>query len=595
MSVPSPAPTVDPRTSGVFEAQGITAASSEGPEREDLARKLAIVAAFRIGLVTVSLGASFLLTGTVAQGVSRWNYTLIAAAYVISLIYALALRFSDHVEPLAYAQIVVDAILVSWLVLMTGGNESVFSFAYTFVVLGSAMTLYRRGAVIGVLTSLLLFGTIVLLHVEGGLAFLPRVAQGPAALSFFMHSIGLGLLGFLANTLTETARARGQMLAEKESEFERLEELQAAILRSLPAGLMTIDGQGLVHYVNESALAILRYRHRDVIGNPLTEVAPSVAEPWAIILKSGRVPAPRDRFEGNFVRQDGSSIRLGFSFAPLSSRPEDLGLIVVFQDVTDIVRLKEAVERSERLASVGKLAAGLAHEVRNPLSSMCASIDVLQQALSPPDELKRLMDNVVIEADRLNVLITDFLDFARPRSLNRVETDVSALVSSVMEVFEHDAALRHVESVVSLEPGLMATVDEDAIRQIIWNLARNAAQAMKKADGRLTVITRSFDDWAEIVIRDNGPGVPDSVLRRIFDPFFTTKEEGTGLGLAIVHSLIDAHEGRILVSSAEGQGTEFTLRLPRSELAHRYEPNPEETDPALNVTPSQFEIFGGPL
>jgi len=589
----SAAPAIDPNSPGVYEAQPPTRASVA--EREELARKLAVVAAFRIALVTVSLGASFIVSDPGPVGVSTWKYTLIAAAYVISLIYALALRFSTHVEPLAYAQVVVDAILVSWLVLMTGGNESVFTFAYTFVVLGSAMTLYRLGASIGVLTSLLLFGTIVLLHVEGVLSFLPRVAEGPAALSFFMHSIGLGLLGFLANTLAETARARGRLLAEKETEFERLEELQAAILRSLPAGLMTIDGDGMVRYVNEAALGILCYRHRDVIGRHLDQVAPSIAEPWTIILRSGRVPSPRDRFEGNFAVAEDHQIRLGFSFAPLSPRPEDLGLIVVFQDVTDIVRLKEAVERSERLASIGKLAAGLAHEVRNPLSSMCASIDVLSQTLSPPDSLKRLMDNIVLEADRLNVLITDFLDFARPRDLDREDTDLSALVSSVMEVFQHDSTLKRVECVVSLEPGLIASIDADAIRQIIWNLARNAAQAVKDSEGRLTVITRSFEEWAEIVVRDNGPGVPEDVLKRIFDPFFTTKEEGTGLGLAIVHSLMDAHEGKILVSSSAGQGAEFTLRFPRSMHPKAYAPNPDETDPALNVTPSQFEIFGGPI
>lgn len=581
-------------SSGVFETYEEPASSSRD-ERQDLARKLVVIAALRIGLVTVSLGASFALIDLErTESISMWQYTLIASAYVVSLLYALALRFSAQVDVLAYAQVIVDNILVTWLVVMTGGNESVFSFAYVFVVLGAAMTLYRRGAVIGTLTSLLLFGTMVLMQIERIFPFLPPVKEGTAALSFFMYSIGLGLLGVLGSTLAETARARGRLLAKKVSEFEQLEELQAAILRSLPAGLMTVDGEGTVHYVNEAALTILRYRMREAIGRSLREVAPSIAEPWSVLLKQGRIPNPRDRFEGNFVRLDGSTIRLGFSFAPLSSRPEDFGLIVVFQDVTDIVRLKEAVGRAERLASIGKLAAGLAHEVRNPLASMCASIDVLRSALDPPPEMQRLMQNVVIEADRLNVLITDFLEFARPRTLDLADTDLSALVSGVVEIFKHEATLRDCEIASSLEPSLIAYVDSDALRQVIWNLARNAAQSMEGKRGRLTVITRTVEDYAEIVIRDEGRGIEEGLLQRIFDPFFTTKDGGTGLGLAIAHSIVEAHDGKVLVSSTLGEGTEFTLRFSRGAPLS-YEPSPDETDPALNVTPSQFEILGGPI
>ncbi len=567
----------------------------EASERDDLARKLVVVAALRIALVTLSLGAAFVavdLHRDRPEDISTWEYTLITVAYAVSLGYALALRSRYRVEVLAYAQVVVDSVLVTWLVLATGGSESVFSFAYVFVVLGAAMTLYRLGAVISVVLSLLMFGTLVLLQLEGTIYFLPRPDRTTAGLSFFMYALGLGLVGFLASTLAETARRRGRLLAEKENEFEQLAELQAAILRSLPAGLITVDGNGAVRYANEAAQAILAQPAARLTGRQVEQVAPSIAGPWSVIQRQERTPHPRERFEGNYKRPDGRTIRLGFSFAPLSSRPEDFGVIVVFQDVTDIVRLKEAVARAERLASIGELAAGLAHEVRNPLASMCASIDVLRQAIDPPEALRRLMLNVVYEADRLNVLITDFLEFARPRRLNLERTDISALIGGVAELCRNDTAMSKLELRVSVEPGLEIVGDAGALRQVVWNLVRNAGQALGGGPGTIEVTAARVDGGAELRVRDDGPGIAPEVQRRIFDPFYTTKEKGTGLGLAIVQSIIEAHGGTVLLDSEPGRGTELVLRLPHNAPPSSLPP-PEDTDPALELMPSRVELLGG--
>lgn len=570
-------------------------------EREDLKRKLTRIASFRIILVTLSLAASFaLIDANVAHSseLQTWKYTLIIASYLVSLGYTIALRFSSHVTALSYAQVFIDAILVSWLVLMSGGGESVFNIAYVLVVFGAATTLYRRGAIIGTLISLLLYGTLVLIQVTSSFPYLPRMDASTAVLSFMMYTIGFGLVGALTSTLAETARSRGLLLAEKESEFEELEALQSAILRSLPAGLMTLDNDGTIRYANESARAILSFRSRELVGENLRHIAPAMAEPWTVIVKKrGLIPNPKDRFEGDFDRRDGVSLRLGFSFAPLTSRPGDLSLILVFQDVTDVVSLKNAVARAERLASIGKLAAGLAHEVRNPLASMCASIDVLKDGLSPSGTMKRLMDNVVIEADRLNELITDFLAFARPRELNLGRTCLSQLVESVIDVFRHDASLRDCEVSMSLDEEAIAQVDPDALRQVLWNLIRNAVQAMRGQDGgRLELVVREAGEMSEIVIVDNGPGIPEDVLARVFDPFYTTKgEDGTGLGLAIVHSIVDAHGGQVLVSSVLGRGTEFVLQLPRGKSARPQKLSAEDTDSHFNIRPSQFDILGGPI
>ena len=223
------------------------------------------------------------------------------------------------------------------------------------------------------------------------------------------------------------------------------------------------------------------------------------------------------------------------------------------------MRLKEAVERAERLATVGKFAAGLAHEVRNPLASMCASIDVLKESIEPPEPMRRLMNNVVREADRLNSLITDFLAFARPRPLRAEPTDLGALLKSIMDVFEHDRLLAGVQIDWQVTPGVEATVDGDLIRQVVWNLVRNAAEAVP--DGKVTIICRREANKPVVRIRDDGPGIAAEQLAQIFDPFYTTKEGGSGLGLAIAHSIIEAHGGELNVDSEMGRGTEVSLHL----------------------------------
>jgi two-component system sensor histidine kinase PilS (NtrC family) len=211
--------------------------------------------------------------------------------------------------------------------------------------------------------------------------------------------------------------------------------------------------------------------------------------------------------------------------------------------------------------------------------------------------MKRLMDNVVIEADRLNALIADFLLFARPRELNLVRVTLSELVESLIDVFRHDATLRECEVSMSLDEEIVAMADPDALRQVMWNLVRNAVQAMKESKGsRLEIATRKNAEMCEIVIADNGSGIPRAVLTRIFDPFYTTKgEDGTGLGLAIVHSIINAHNGRVLVSSAEGRGTEFIIQLPAASGERSKDMSPHDSDSSYNIRSSRFDILGGSI
>lgn len=537
------------------------------PSRNGLTPKLILVAAIRVGVVSVVLAVLLLATAldppSEADGTETWQYGLIGATYGLSLVYAALLRTRRIAFWLAYAQTVLDGLIVTVLVLMTGGAESVFSFAYVFAVLGASVTVYRRGALTAAFASSAMFGAVVVLQLARALDTLPPIEPRAAASSFLVQMVGLLLVAALASRLAETARITGKRLAEKEVDYEQLQELHAAILRSLPAGLMTVDSEGVVRFANEAARGILGRRIGQLVGHALAEVVPSMTPAWNRVRANG-YPDRRERFEEGYERPDGGIIRLGFSFAPLRagavSAPNG---IVVFQDVTNIVRLKEAVERAERLATVGKFAAGLAHEVRNPLASMCASIDVLAQSLPGSEGMERLMRNVVKEAERLNGLITDFLAFSKPRQLNLKDTDLGELVTDVLAMFENDTLVRHCRIQQKLAPGIRASVDEHLLRQVVWNLMRNAAEAMGTSGGTLSVETISDHEHPTLVVRDTGPGIAEERLRRVFDPFYTTKERGSGLGLAITHSIVEAHGAEISIDSRDGEGTEVRIRFSR--------------------------------
>lgn len=532
-------------------------------EQHSLARSLFTVAALRLSVVSlVLLGLVVRLTmrGTTEEDVASWHFILIGATYGLSVIYLALLRMPRLTVPLAYAQIFLDAALVTFLVFMTQGVESPFAFAYVFVVLSASLTLYRQGALMAAGTTVSLFGGILFVQLFGGIESLalPSERWSSAVFSYLGHSLGMVLVALLASTLAEKLRATGQKLAEKEQDLEELGKLHAAILRSLPAGVLTVDSVGLIRFANESALQILGLEERSLLARPLAAAVPSMAPAWRQLRESMFRDQARARFEADLARADGEMIRLGFSVAPLSFE-SDLSAIIVFQDVTDFMRLKDAVARSERLASVGQFAAGLAHEVRNPLASMCASIDVLRAALEPPESMQRLMGNITKEAERLNGLITDFLSLTRPRTLHAADERLDELVASVLDVFEPEVAERVV--VVRRLVHTDVRIDRDLITQVLWNLLRNASEALGEKGGRIIVAVREELEGAFLSVRDDGPGIPEERLQKVFDPFFTTKDRGSGLGLAISNSIVEAHGGTMWVDTGEGKGTTVAIRF----------------------------------
>jgi two-component system sensor histidine kinase PilS (NtrC family) len=252
------------------------------------------------------------------------------------------------------------------------------------------------------------------------------------------------------------------------------------------------------------------------------------------------------------------------------------GAICSFQDLTDIKRMEEQVRQADRLAAIGRLAAGLAHEIRNPIGSIRGSVEVLRGSLDPQGDDRRLMDIVLRESDRLDAIIRDFLQFSRPPHLVRVPTDLPAMLDEILLMLSNQGGVQGADAPrVQIrcdvaEPMAKAHVDPAQMRQALWNLCLNAVEAMPQGGelrmGVRTVTSESGRALMEITVEDTGVGITAAELTQVFEPFFTTKPQGTGLGLAIAARIVEQHGGRIAVETVPWQGTTFTIVLPAAPL-----------------------------
>jgi two-component system sensor histidine kinase PilS (NtrC family) len=274
----------------------------------------------------------------------------------------------------------------------------------------------------------------------------------------------------------------------------------------------------------------------------------------------GPPPAGPQRNEAMLRSTDGREHIVGWAVAPLAPQGGS-GYVIVFQDLTEFRRMEEAMRRADRLAVVGSLAAGLAHEIRNPLAAMCGSIDLLCASPALARNERRLMQVVRGEGERLEGLVKDFLAFAKPASPQLAVVEAAPLVKETTDVFRREAALKGISVDVEVDASVAVSVDANQIKSVLWNLLGNARDATE-AGGRIAVRLRRRDGQAVLEVEDSGHGIAAEDLPRIFDPFFTTKSGGTGLGLAIVHRIIEGHGGRIAVQSELGRGTTFVATLP---------------------------------
>lgn len=531
----------------------------------------------RVLVVTLLLGLSLTFQVTRGEQVQTF-YTLIVFTYAVTIIYALALRYvatSEALVHLAWVQIGIDFLLETVLIARTGGIESPFLVLYVISVTLASLVPRRNVGLLTASLCVILFGLLTNLQLYGlteSWGWLPRTRfSAPETLQTFgVNSLAFLVVGFLSGLLTEQLQRADHSLKEKEQGLSRLQAFHENIVHSISSGVFTTDEGERITSFNPAAQEATGYSLAQVQGRPWRDVFN-----WHPDHPPGGQGegAANMRFEVECTRADGNRLVLGMTLSPLQERGKTTGMVGVFKDLTQIRDLEEEMRRKDWLASLGEMSAGMAHEIRNPLGALAGAMQMLRKDLHGDETSQKLMDIAVREATRLDTIITEFLQYARPPALNLAERDLNKLLAETLDLVQHEARTRTnitIETKPSHE-ALVGQVDQDQLKQVFWNLATNAFDAMSKG-GLLTITTgcRAIDvsgrkgDVIEIAFQDTGDGISKKNLDNIFLPFFTTKKQGSGLGLAAVHRIVDLHGGWIKVESKEHEGSRFVVCLPRS-------------------------------
>lgn len=531
---------------------------------------------FRVVIVTLLLGSAIAVNVNDVTSFSDPSYiaiaSLIVGTYLASIAWVVWLRRSVSLVRLAYAQLMGDVVLVFGLVLLTEGVESVFSFLFFLTIFNGAVLLRRPGAIFAATsTSLALSAVAVLQYTELPWlmelfpATVPRSRQVPVY-AMTMHLVGFYTVALLSGYLAEQLGRVGTELERRQLDLRELRALMENVVRSVGSGLVALDEEGRVLFGNPAARRILGV---DVGGRPgekLATLHPVLAE--AATAAEGEVRARE--FEWRHPALP-TPRYLSLQVSALQDAEQRRrGRILVIQDQTEVRELQTELTRQAHLAAIGNLSAAIAHEIRNPLAAISGSVELLRSEMEAESSGMMLSEIVVREVERLNKLVTEFLDYARPRPLERMEVDVEELVASTIKVFLQDTSVvgdaMEVELIV--EPGerVDAELDGERMRQVFWNLLRNAAQA-NGGKGTIRVHVRasrepSRTDVVVVTVVDAGEGFREDVLERLFEPFFTTKVGGTGLGLATCQRIVQAHGGAICATNVEGGGAAVMVMVP---------------------------------
>jgi two-component system sensor histidine kinase PilS (NtrC family) len=414
--------------------------------------------------------------------------------------------------------------------------------------------------------------------------------MGKAIQIVSFHVVAMLVVGLLASRLSER-HASGAELEETTKTLATLRAVHERIVESIRSGLITTDLDGNIYTFNTAASEITGYRVDQVQSHPISELFGDIRQQIDLSLEAAGGGEPLPRFEADLTTPDGFAVRIGFSVMLLLSETNDAtGLIITFQDLTEIRSMEESVRRKDRLAAVGRVAAGLAHEIRNPLGAMRGAIQVLDSSTEPESTQASLMDIILKESDRLNSIITNFLNYARPAAGEFAETDVAETIRDTLTLLKHSPDVRedHVLNADLPVTPILISADAAQLKQIFWNLARNAIQAMPGGGELRFGLETIPNNRIRITFSDTGQGMSQDQVEQLFEPFSNSTSGGTGLGLSIVYQIVKDHNGVINVRSREGQGTTITVDLPREHRRARPEAEVSIHD---SVEPSKLKDF----
>ncbi len=551
--------------------------------RSWLRQWLAAHTALRLVVATVLLGLAVVVEfRTPGEGSVNPYFVLLGVTFAGSLALLGLLKLVDRHPWTAFLHFTFDALLVSAGVHFTGGVNSLFTTMYALPILAASTVKLRGGGLRMAALSATLFVGIVIAQfwAAAGLIDLPfaPIADLPAPTTA-LYIVGLNVFGFfavamLSGSLAERARRADVQLEEATEAIADLQAFNQYIVDNLLSGLATADAHNRLLTFNRSARAITGISGDLPVGRPIAEVLQ--LDPARLsTLDHDLQQARSKRFDFEFRQPDGRVIEVGLSVASLPLPDGTRGYLYTFQDVTEVKRIERSARMQQRLAAVGEMAAGIAHEIRNPLASMSGSMQMLRQELTLSGDQAQLMEIVLKESERLNQTIKSFLAYARPQRAQSTRLDLRTLAYETATLLRNSPEVgeRHSIRLAAADGEVPFEGDESQVRQILWNLATNGLRAMPHG-GELalgTRLERTPDGltFAVLDVADHGVGMTPEELEGIFQPFRGTFGKGTGLGLAIVHRIVTDYGGRIDVHSRPGEGTTFTVRFPGMQASAR--------------------------
>jgi two-component system sensor histidine kinase PilS (NtrC family) len=480
--------------------------------------------------------------------------------YSLSLFYVLLLSLWPEHRLQATLQVLTDLVLVSLVIHETGGWDSSLNFLYPLVIIVASVLLPRVWAQLVAALAFILYGTVLELNYYGVVPSYTSTHPGLKTLQaiIFVNLFAFLAVAYLAGLLTAKLRQVGVQLKDTSGALESLQALHENIIHSISSGLITTGLDGRITLVNGAAQRLLERTPADLLGTPVDQLFLDPLPTLELQQAHGEVRFdPPTKFR--------KTVRVRVAALTVPERGE-LGYVYVLDDLTEIRRLEREVRMQDRLAAVGRLAAAIAHEIRNPLTSIAGSVSMLSGVPEMNEDHRRLLDIVTRESQRLNSIITDFLAYSRTKQYHFDRVDLIPLVEDTLTLMDHRMTAENTGIIIERRfpvAHAWTLADGDKLKQVFWNFCENAVRAMKgvQGGGKLTVAVESLgDDW-QVGFTDTGAGMSPQQIEKIFEPFQSNFEGGTGLGLAIVYQIVQAHGGKVWARSKPGQGTTFVLRL----------------------------------
>ncbi len=526
--------------------------------RNELTKNTIALIVIRVIVVTLLLGSFYIFRIGYDRLYSPAAFSLfIISLYLLTISYAFLLRWIKddfQFSIFVYAQIVIDVFAETLLIYITGGIGSIFSFMFPLSILSAGILLNRSACYVIATLSSILYG--ILLDLQYYKIIISKVSffsEKDFFYSVFAHFIAFYLVAFLSGHLSDKLHKATQGLKERDTVLSDLKAFSRYIIESMPSGVFTTDLNRRIVTFNSSAQEITKLTREEVIGKTPEDI-------FTFLRDSKDIPG---RMEGEIQRND-EFFPVGMRLSTLkdgSGNP--IGVIGVFQDLTELKAMEAEVKRKEKWAFIGELSASIAHELRNPLASLKGSIEMLSEKKVSEEYADRLMKIALSEMDRLNGIITDFLLYARPQALNKKQFDIHLSLRDVITLLQgSETSSKNVTISAKLDGSLFITGDSKQMQQVFWNLGINALDAVSDG-GKVDIYTVKKYNKIEIVFKDTGMGISSGDADKIFYPFYTTKEKGTGLGLSIAQKITEEHGGKIEVESrGAGTGAIFRVILP---------------------------------